>query len=364
MVQGVTCIRSPGPEALEEILVRPALDRGYRFEEGLVHEMVHAVQRANDRQAGAAAGRILVEPVHAERQHVVIAVARFDAELGAGGFGITYLAKHRYLEDIWVAIKEYLPDGAATRDSGSRVHVISDRYNKMYSWGLHRFLDEARLLRQFNHANIVSVQDFFEANNTAYLVMNYEPGKNLGRYIKKRKGGLSSNFLMTVFPPLLDALELIHSRQQLHLDIKPSNIHLRPGGKPLLLDFGAVYHLDDVGEKKAQVVTPGFSPVEQYYASGRVGPSTDVYAVGATMRACIEGKPPPSAVERHAKDELLPAIECFGEQYPREILESIDWAMQIDAELRPRTAAELRDALLGRARVPRDIFDDDRQVAG
>ncbi|MBT8051846.1 MAG: serine/threonine protein kinase, partial [Gammaproteobacteria bacterium] len=136
-----------------------------------------------------------------------------------------------------------------------------------------------------------------------------------------------------------------------------SNIHLRPGGNPLLLDFGAVYHLDDVGEKKAQVVTPGFSPIEQYYASAKVGPSSDVYAVGATMRACIEGKPPPSAVERHAKDELKSAIECFGEHYPREVLESIDWAMQVDAANRPRTAAELRDALLGRIPAPKPLSD-------
>ena len=169
---------------------------------------------------------------------------------------------------------------------------------------------------------------------------------------------------MTVFPPLLDALELIHSRQHLHLDIKPSNIHLRPGGNPLLLDFGAAYHLDDVGEKKAQVVTPGFSPIEQYYAAGPVGPCTDVYAAGATMRACIEGKPPPSAVERHAEDKLKPAIESFGRYYPREVLESIDWAMQIDQTRRPTSAGELRNALLGRIRVPRDIYEDNQQAAG
>ena len=118
-----------------------------------------------------------------------------------------------------------------------------------------------------------------------------------------------------------------------------------------------------MGEKKAQVVTPGFSPIEQYYASAKVAPATDVYAVGATMRACIEGKPPPSAVERHAKDELVPAIDAFSQNYPREILESIDWAMQVDSTHRPRTAAELRDALLGRIPVPRDL-PDSRQEAG
>ena len=277
---------------------------------------------------------------------------RITKLIGSGGFSLIYLAEDEDNHDE-VAIKEYLPKRFGTRLDGLAVSVVKEEKHESFQRGRRLFYQEARVLATLRHPNIVHVRNCFLANNTAYLVMNYEPGKNLGRYIKKRKGGLSSNFLMTVFPPLLDALELIHSRHHLHLDIKPSNVHLRPGGNPLLLDFGAAYHLDDVGEKKAQVVTPGFSPVEQYYASAKVGPSTDVYAIGATMRACIEGKPPPSAVERHAKDELVPAIESFEQHYPREILESIDWAMQVDADHRPGTAAELRDALLGRIPVPR-----------
>ena len=272
--------------------------------------------------------------------------------IGSGGFSLIYLAEDEDSHDE-VAIKEYLPKRFGVRTQGLAVEAIKEEKYESFQRGRRLFYQEARVLAMLRHPNIVHVRNCFLANNTAYLVMNYEPGKNLGRYIRKRQGGLSTKFLMTVFPPLLDALALIHERQHLHLDIKPSNVHLRPGGNPLLLDFGAVYHLDDVGRKKAQVVTPGFSPIEQYYASGKVGPATDVYAVGATMRACIEGKPPPSAVERHAQDKLVPAIEQFGGKYPREILESIDWAMQIDARLRPPQAATLRDALLGRIPVPR-----------
>jgi serine/threonine protein kinase len=283
--------------------------------------------------------------------------------IGSGGFSLIYLAEDEDSHDE-VAIKEYLPKRFGTRDHRLHVGVADEAKYESFQRGRRLFYQEARVLATLRHPNIVHVRNCFLANNTAYLAMNYEPGKNLGRYIKKRQGGLSTNFLMTVFPPLLDALELIHSRQHLHLDIKPSNIHLRPGGNPLLLDFGAAYHLDDVGEKKAQVVTPGFSPIEQYYAAGKVGPCTDVYAAGATMRACIEGKPPPSAVERHAEDKLTPAIEAFGRYYPREVLESIDWAMQIDRTRRPTSAGELRDALLGRIRVPRDIYDGNRKAAG
>ena len=277
---------------------------------------------------------------------------RITKLIGSGGFSLIYLGEDEDTHDE-VAIKEYLPKRFGTRMRGLNVYPIREDKYESFQRGRRLFYQEARVLATLRHPNIVHVRNCFLAYNTAYLVMNFEPGKNLGRYIKKRQGGLSTNFIMTVFPPLLDALDRIHRGQHLHLDIKPSNIHLRPGGNPLLLDFGAAYHLDDVGEKKAQVVTPGFSPVEQYYASAQVGRFTDVYAIGATMRACIEGKPPPSAVERHAKDTLEPATERYGMRYPLEILESIDWAMQVDSALRPQTAGDLRDALLGRTPVPR-----------
>ncbi len=272
--------------------------------------------------------------------------------IGSGGFSLIYLGEDVDNHDE-VAIKEYLPKRFGMRVNGAMVTVSDPEKRESFERGRRLFYQEASLLAMLRHPNIVHVRNCVLANNTAYLIMNYEPGKNLGRYVKKRDGRLSTHFMMTVFPPILDALDLIHHRQHLHLDIKPSNIHLRPGGNPLLLDFGAAYHLDDVGGKKAQVVTPGFSPVEQYYASSRVGPCTDVYAAGATMRACIEGKPPPSAVERHANDTMTPAVEAYGKRYPREILESIDWAMAIEPDDRPTSAGQLRDALLGRIRVPR-----------
>ncbi|RMG36178.1 MAG: serine/threonine protein kinase [Gammaproteobacteria bacterium] len=271
--------------------------------------------------------------------------------IGSGGFSLIYLAEDEDNHDE-VAIKEYFPKRFAQRERRGRVAVTEPEKQRSFERGRRLFYQEADILARLDHPNIVRVRNCFLANNTAYLVMDYEPGKNLGRYIKKRNGNLSTNFLMTVFPPLLDALEAIHATNKLHLDIKPSNIHLRPGGNPLLLDFGAVYHLDDVGEKKAQVITPGFSPLEQYYNTGKVGPCTDVYAIGASMRACIEGKPPPSAVERHANDELEPAVDLFSERYPRHLLEAVDWAMRVEATERPQSALELRKALLGELSVP------------
>jgi serine/threonine protein kinase len=175
--------------------------------------------------------------------------------------------------------------------------------------------------------------------------MQYERGKNLGSYVRERKGGLSTSFIFHVFLPILDALALIHSRSLLHLDVKPGNIHLRHGNVPLLLDFGAVHLLSRGRTPGGQVITAGYSPVEQYYRGGHIGPWTDVYAVGASMRACIAGKTPPPAVERHREDKLIPAKQQFRDRYPFFLLEAVDWAMDMDPARRPQDAGELLRAL-------------------
>ncbi len=267
--------------------------------------------------------------------------------IGSGGFSLIYLAEDEDNQDQ-VVIKEYLPKKLALRnpDSGL-IEVRSEEKTDSFHNGRRLFYQEAKALATLRHPNIVNVRTFFLANNTAYLVMDYEHGKNLGSYVKQRKGGLSTTFLMTVFPSVLSALDLIHSEGQLHLDIKPSNIHLRPGGNPLLLDFGAVHQFATTRKSQAsQVVTPGFAPVEQYYSSGYVGPWSDVYAMGATMRACIDGKPPPSAIERHAKDTMKPMGELYKRRYPGYLLEVIDWAMEVDPLLRPQNAGTMLKALL------------------
>jgi len=273
--------------------------------------------------------------------------------IGSGGFSLIYLARDDETQDE-VAVKEYFPKRFGMRGERDQVQVSEEDKLNSYYRGLKLFFTEARTLAKLRHPNIVKVRNCFLANGSAYLVMDYEPGKNLGTYIKKRQGGLSTNFLMTVFPPLLDALDLMHRQQHLHLDIKPGNIHLRPGGNPLLLDFGAVHEFSETTDiLKAQIITPGFSPVEQYYSKGNIGPWSDVYAVGATMRACLDGKPPPAATEIDAgKSKLEPAVEKFPNRYPVWLLKSIDWAMELDAKNRPQTAAHLRDALLEQSGRP------------
>ncbi len=271
--------------------------------------------------------------------------------IGSGGFSLIYLAEDEDTQDK-VVIKEFLPRKLAKRN-GHQVEVADDANPDQFNNGRRLFFQEAKALATLRHPNIVHVRTFFLANNTAYMVMNYERGKNLGSYIKRYRGKLSAHLLLKVFPAILDALHLIHSHGKLHLDIKPSNIHLRRGGSPLLLDFGAIHHFATSRKHfGSQVVTPGFSPVEQYYSSGYVGPWSDIYAIGATMRACIEGHPPPSAIERHAKERMRPAAKRFKRNYPVHLLEAIDWAMEVDPLLRPQDAKTLRGAILDQEARP------------
>lgn len=265
--------------------------------------------------------------------------------IGSGGFSLIYLAED---EDTGgeVVIKEFMPKKFARRDQRLSVVPVEAKAEDNFNRSSRLFYQEVAALAALRHPHIVAMRSFFRANNTAYMVMEYYRGKNLAAYIKKRKGELSTSFIMRVFLPILDAMSMIHSRSYLHLDIKPSNIHLRAGSEPLLLDFGAVHQFSGTqGRKTGQVVTAGYSPVEQYYQGGYVGPWSDVYAIGASIRACIEGKTPPTAVERHAKDTLIPATSAFEDRYPYFLLQAIDWAMELDPLRRPQNAGELLTAL-------------------
>ncbi len=268
-----------------------------------------------------------------------------ESSLGGGGFSSVYLAR-QFTDQRLVVLKEYLPRRLAHRTWGNLVMPNSSETRVLFIVGRKRFLEEAMVLTKFRHASIVEVLNFFEANSTVYLVMTYEYGKILGDYLREKKSSMSEVFLRRVFPPLLEGVKCIHSQGYLHLDIKPHNILIRQGGDPLLLDFGAVQPYPYNGPPKpGKVSSPGFSPIEQYHDTNAVGPWSDIYAVGASMRMCLDGKLPPSAKSRAEKDTLTSAVRSFRNKYSVSILETIDSAMSMNPEDRPQSAQEMIDAL-------------------
>jgi len=270
---------------------------------------------------------------------------RLEKTLGGGGFSVVYRAR-QINNDRRVVIKEYFPNKLAKRGRDGQVRARAEETEGRFNRGRKLFFQEASTLATLKHVNIVDVFNFFQANGTVYMVMEYQEGQNLQHYLQRRRGGLSEKLLRTVFPALLDGLELIHANDLLHLDIKPGNIHIQRGGQPLLLDFGAVHGFPQSRqEQPGQVISPGFSPIEQYDNRGYVGPWTDLYALGATMRACIEGRPPINARLRHEQDSLKPAQFAFRGRYADNLLRAIDWAMEVDPLLRPQSVSEFRAAL-------------------
>jgi serine/threonine protein kinase len=276
--------------------------------------------------------------------------------LGAGGFGITYLAEETAIGRK-VAIKEYLPQGFAARAADSfTVRAVSAGSQGQFAWGLDRFRKEASTLVAFEHPNIVSVYRYFEGNGTAYLVMQYVEGKALDALIAGAKTLAESEIEEVIFP-ILDGLEQVHAAHFLHRDIKPANIYIRKDGRPVLLDFGAARQAFGSETKSiTAIVSEGYAPFEQYEAKGDQGPWTDVYAIGAVLYRCITGDRPPAAPERVSArlrgtaDPMVAAREAGKGRYSRYLLEATDRALSTMQADRPRSIAELRALLKGDGR--------------
>lgn len=273
---------------------------------------------------------------------------RIEQQIAVGGFGITYLAQQLAFERK-VAIKEYLPFEIAVRNQdGTSVEPRSPGDAGDFEHGLARFRDEGKTLVSLQHPNIVSAYDFREANNTAYLVMQYVEGKNLNDLLREQSP-LSERRIREILFPLLDGVEQVHAAGFLHRDIKPSNIIIRPDCTPVLVDFGAARKARGRnGENPTRIVTSGYAPIEQYSEGSKQGPWTDIYALGATLYYVITGAPPPDAVGRVGNDALVRAVEAGAGRYRKAFLSAIDRALARDAADRPQSIAEFR-AIFSRA---------------
>lgn len=265
--------------------------------------------------------------------------------LGAGGFGMTYLAQDTNLDKA-VAIKEYLPSELAMRAPDGSVAPLASGKESGYRWGLDRFLLEARTLAKFSHPGIVRVLRYFEANGTAYMVMEYEKGEPL-KNVFILSPQLPEAELKRLMEPLLEGLREVHAAGFLHRDIKPDNIFVRADGRPVLIDFGAARNaLGGETRSLTAVLTPGFAPLEQYSGEGKQGPWTDLYAMGGVLYRAVTDRNPPDAVARIREDTLGASLASARGKYSDGFLRAIEWAMTPDETKRPQSIDDWKKSLL------------------
>ncbi|MEM7017922.1 MAG: serine/threonine-protein kinase [Pseudomonadota bacterium] len=278
---------------------------------------------------------------------------RIGKVLGQGGFGITYIGIDERL-DKRVAIKEYLPSMLATRDVGRHDVISLNEQEAAFEKGLRSFIDEARNLAKFDHSNIVRVLNYFEENKTGYMVMEYLEGESPVELVKARDGHMPLNEALDILLPILDALQTVHTKHVYHLDVSAHNIRFdKPcaeGGKPILIDFGAAKSImGDYSHSMTLVLKPGYSPLEQYADSGRIGPWTDIYACGALLYLMLTGSLPPAAPERFYEDRLWSSCEQRGMRLPEELKAILDRAMSVKIEERYNNIATFAQALINAA---------------
>ena len=275
---------------------------------------------------------------------------RVEQVLGAGGFGITYRARDTNL-DKDVAIKEYLPGELAMRAPNGNVVAQATSHEAGYQWGLDRFLLEARTLAKFSHPHIVRVLRYFEANATAYMVMDDEKGDPLKTALQLDPQP-SEEKLKALLAPLLDGLAAVHAMGFLHRDIKPDNIFIRADGRPVLIDFGAARQAMG-GETKSltSILTPGYAPLEQYSGEGKQGPWTDLSAMGGVLYRAVVDKNPPDAVSRIRGDSVGAGLAAARGKYSEPFLRAIEWAVNLDEKKRPQTVEQWKTAVLAERRT-------------
>lgn len=285
---------------------------------------------------------------------------RVDEQLASGGFGNTYVVTNIRFDERW-AMKEFFMKGISERDGDTCSVSVASASKPQFEAQREKFNKEARRLRRLRHPGIVHVEDLFDENGTSYYVMDYIGGGSLAEAIK-RHGPLSEQRVRQILPYMLDALEYVHNQKMWHLDLKPGNILLKNDGQPVLIDFGASKQLGLSGANStstAMTYTQGYAPSEQVDQNlDRIGPWTDLYALGATLYILLSGKTPPMVSEiQEAESEAFIFPKGISEQMRKLIL----WMMNSNRRKRPQSVAEVRAFLTIEATesLPPDSVDDE-----
>ncbi|MEO1542588.1 MAG: serine/threonine-protein kinase [Pseudomonadota bacterium] len=273
--------------------------------------------------------------------------------LGEGGFGITYLAQDEVLEQR-VAIKEYFPGSLTNRNHDTQaVQTVNAEAQNIFQWGLDRFLTEARILAQLNHPNIVRVLYFTSLNNTGYMVMQYEEGEPLDKWVKRYPDNrMPQAEVIALLDPITEALKVVHDLGIAHRDVKPANIYIRSAGTPVLLDFGAARNtVSGKSKTVAAIVSSGYSPMEQYSDVAEQGPWTDIYATAGVAYKLICAETPPDApsrIDAELSERADPCRKLAQENLPgfdKSFLTGIDHGLAVRAKDRPQSIPEWREIL-------------------
>ena len=266
--------------------------------------------------------------------------------LGEGGFGITYLAWDLQ-EGIKVAVKEYFPSGYVTRVAGNNQVIINSKQNQGASnRGLRRFVEEARALAKIkNLSGVVNVRDFFSANGTAYIVMEFLDGVSLKKYLHRRGGKIAVDEILTIMRPVLDSLVQVHKLGLIHRDISPDNILITKHNEVKLIDFGAAKYSNPDGKSLSVVLKQGFAPPEQYDTHGEHGPWTDVYALGVTFYYAITGQLPPESIRIMMGKETTKRQSELGIEIDTAVENALMKCLAVDKKKRFQDVQQMIDGL-------------------
>lgn len=261
--------------------------------------------------------------------------------IGEGGFGIVYLAFDRSLQRT-VAIKEYMPVALAKRAAGHALAMQLPRHQEAFGKGLKSFINEARLLAQFDHPALIKVYRFWEENHTGYMAMQYYQGETLKSMVQQHPQMVTQAWLEHMLRPLLEALEVLYRVHILHRDISPDNIMIQHSGDAVLLDFGAArQNINDMSSAVTVILKPGYAPIEQYMsdASMAQGPWTDIYSLSAVVYFAITKKPAPASVARIINDMIEPLQSEQYPEYTKQFLAAINHGLALKPEGRPASIA-------------------------